>query len=141
MKRENAGQIRIIEALLAMSVIFSSLAISTNLATVQNDAGQWDLGSMGFKVLMLLDSDGALYTHIESGNWTALRKLLAMTLPAEILFNMTIYDESMQQVNTELICNGDLSDSETVCIEYVAASPNRVFRVYLIQLMLAAIHE
>ncbi|MDH7563907.1 MAG: hypothetical protein QHH24_03360 [Candidatus Bathyarchaeota archaeon] len=141
MRSENVGQIRIIEALLAMSVIFSSLAISTNLATVPNDAGQRDLGSIGFRVLMQLDSDGALCAHIENGNWVAIRRLLAIMLPSETLFNMTVYNEDMQQINAELICNGDLSDHETVSIEYVAASLGPVFRVYLIQLMLATIHE
>ena len=137
MRRENVGQIRIIEAFLAAMVIFSSLAISTNFAAVQNDTHRENLASAGLQCLLKLDSEGKLSMYIDNGNWTALRDCLSLALPAGVTFNLTVYDELMQSVNTEVLSNGGFSSQEIAFVDYTCASQGQVYHCYVIYLYLA----
>lgn len=137
MRNENAGQIRIIEAVFAVFVIFSAFAVTANLPVTQNTSRSDDLSSIGFQVLMKLDSDGSLGRNSDQGNWTAIGECLTLALPAGILFSMTIYDEQMHEVNTVLISNGGLGSHEVSFNEYVCASRSAAFRCYVMHLYLA----
>lgn len=139
MKKENRGQIRVIEALLAIFVIFSSLVISANLTVSQNTASDHDAASIGSQALLKLDSDGSLGKCIDNGNWTALRDALNLVLPAGVTFNLTVYDEQMQQVNNAVISNGGFSSQEIAFVEYVCASQGSVFHCYILHLYLTVI--
>ncbi len=134
MKRQNKGQIRIIEAFLAVLIIFSSFAVSANLTTTQNETKHDDLGSIGLQALTKLDSDGSLGKYLDDGNWTGLRNILCITLPAGVSFNLTVYDAQMRQINTAAISNGAFSSQEVAYTEYVCASRGLVFRCYIIHL-------
>jgi len=137
MKRQNKGQIRIIEAFLAVLIIFSSLAISANLTVKQNSTKRDDLASVGLHALMELDSDGSLGKYIDEGDWIALRDVVNIILPAGVCFNLTVYNEEMQQVNTAVISNGAFSSQEIAFVEYICASKSPVFHCYIIHLHLA----
>jgi hypothetical protein len=136
-KSQNRGQIRIIETFLAVLVIFSSFAISANLAPTQNTIKHNDLASIGLQTLMELDSNGSLGKYIDDGNWSSLRDALNLALPAGVCFNLTVYDDQMQQVNTAVISNGGFSSQQIDFVEYVCASQGAVFRCYVIHLHLA----
>lgn len=136
MKRQNSGQIRIIEAFLAVLIIFSSFAVSANL-TVTQSVRHSDLASVGLHALMKLDSDGSLSNYVDEGNWTGLGKALSLVLPSGVSFNLTVYTNQMQQVNTATVSNGGFGSDETAFVEYVCASRGLVFRVYVIHLRLA----
>jgi len=137
MKRQNIGQIRIIEAFLAVLIIFSSFALSANLTVKQNPTKRDDLASVGLQALVELDSDGSLGKYIDDGNWTALRDALNIVLPAGVCFNLTVYNEEMQQVNTAVISNGAFGSQEIAFVEYVCVGKSPVFRCYIIHLHLA----
>lgn len=137
MRRQNRGQIRIIEAFLAVLIIFSSFAFSANLSSSQNKTRRTDLASVGLQSLMNLDSDGSLGKIIDEGNWTVLRDSLTLILPTGVSFNLTVYNKQMQQVNTETISNGNFNSQEVAFVEYVCTSQNPVFRCYIIHLHLA----
>jgi hypothetical protein len=134
---QNKGQIRIIEAFLAVLIIFSSFAISANLSVTRNMTKSDDLASVGLQALLKLDSDGSLGKYIDDGNWSALRDALTLVLPAGTSFNLTVYDDKMQQVNTAIISNGAFSSQEIAFVEYVCTSQSSVFRCYKIHLRLA----
>ena len=136
MKTENRGQIRIIEAFLAVLIIFSSLAISANLTVTQNTTNHDDLPSIGLQALMKLNSDGNLGTYIEDGDWAALRDALNLVLPAGIAFNLTVYNGQMQKVNTDVISNGGFSSQDIAFVEYVCASQGSNFHCYIVHLHL-----
>jgi len=136
-KSPNKGQIRIIEAFLALLIIFLSFAVSANLTVNQNVKKGDDLASVGLQVLMKLDSEGSLSKCIDDGNWAALRDTINLALPACISFNLTVYDEQMQQVNTAIISNGAFSSQEVAFVEYVCASRSPIFSCYKIHLYLA----
>lgn len=136
MKRGNSGQIRVIEAFLAVFIVFSAFTVTTNFAFSPNDSKRIDLTSIGLQTLMSLDSDGTLAKTISQGNWTALGNALDLALPNSVTFNATILDENMTQVNTEPITNGAFASQETSVVEYVYASSSPIFKSYTIQLRL-----
>jgi hypothetical protein len=137
MKNENKGQIRIIEAFLAVLIIFSSFAISANLTVTQNITHHDNLASIGSQALVKLDSDGSLSRYIDYGDWSAFRDALNLVLPAGIAFNLTVYNGQMQQVNTDVVSNGGFSSQDIAFVEYVCASQGSTFHCYVIYLYLA----
>jgi hypothetical protein len=134
--RQNRGQIRIIEAFLAVLIIFSSFAVSADLTTTQNKTKHSDLASVGLQALIQLDSDGSLGMYIDGGNWSVLRDALNLALPAGVSFNLTVYSAQMQQINTAVISNGAFSSQDVAFVEYVCASRGSMFRCYIIHLYL-----
>ncbi|MEM2465959.1 MAG: hypothetical protein QXZ47_01505 [Candidatus Bathyarchaeia archaeon] len=128
-----------IEAFLAVLIVFSSLAISASLTTEHKIAESADLTSIGIQVLMKLDSDGSLGAYIDSGDWPGLREALSLLLPEDVSFNLTVYNGRMQQINTEAITNGKINGQEEALIKYVCASQNPTFRYYVIYLQLAVV--
>ncbi len=136
MKSRSSGQVRIIEAFLAVLLVFSSFAISANLTITQNTTRHYDLTSIGLQALMKLDSDGSLGEYIDDKDWTALLDTLNLVVPAGVSFNLTVYDEQMQQINTDVISNGAFNSQETAFVEYGCASRSSVFHCYIIYLYL-----
>lgn len=137
MKSKNKGQIRIIEAFLAVLIIFSSYAISSNLTVTQNTTNRDNLASIGLQALTKLDSDGSLGKYIDNENWSALQDALNLVLPVGIAFNLTIYNEQMQQINTDVISNGGFSSQDIAFGEYLCACQGSIFHCYVIHLYLA----
>ena len=139
MKNQKRGQIRIIEAFLAVLIVFSSLAISASLTTERKTTESSDLASIGLQALMKLDSDGSLSDYIETGNWSGLRETLNLLLPEGVSFNLTVYDGDMQQINNEATTNGNLDSQEVASVKYVCVSQNPNFKYYVIYLRLAVV--
>ncbi|MGB9853858.1 MAG: hypothetical protein ACPLRY_03505 [Candidatus Bathyarchaeales archaeon] len=137
MKGQSRGQIRIIEAFLAVLIIFLSLAISANLTARQNASESNNLKYMGLQVLLKLDCDGSLGRYLDSRDWNGLRSSLNLLLPTGVSFNLTVYDEEMRQVNEEVVSNGGFSSQEVAFVKYVCVSQNRTFRYYVVYLYLA----
>jgi len=136
-KSRNRGQIRIIEAFLAVLIVFSSFAISANLTVTQNTTNHDELVLIGLQALLKLDSDGSLGKYIEDGDWAALRDALNLFLPTGIVFNLTVYNGQMQQINTDVISNGGFSSQDITFVEHVCASQGSNFHCYIIHLYLA----
>ncbi|MEM2780515.1 MAG: hypothetical protein QW791_06570 [Candidatus Bathyarchaeia archaeon] len=137
MKGRNSGQIRIIEAFLAIFIVFSAVAISANLTTRSASSTSNSLEAIGMQALLQLDSDGSLAAYIAAGNWSGLRDTLNLLLPASVVFNLTVYDSQMRQVNMETVSNGAFNSHETTLVKYVCTSQSPVFRVYVVYLYLA----
>lgn len=137
MNGQNRGQIRIIEAFLAVLVIFSSFAVSSNLTMPQRSGRSENLVSIGFGTLAKLDSDGSLGNYISDENWTVLRSAVGIVLPAGLCFNLTVYNEQMQQVNNATISNGAFSSQQIAFVEYLCATSEPDFRCYIVHLRLA----
>jgi|GEM_PF-1871621 hypothetical protein len=136
MKNEKA-QVRVLEAFLAVLLVFSAFVVSATLFIVPEESGGEELDSLGMQVLLALDKEGLLGRFIDEGNWTGLRESLKALLPPAVLFNLTVYSESMQKLNTTPISNQAVKSSQVTCIEYVCASRNLNFRYYILRLQLA----
>lgn len=139
MRKGNRGQIRIVEAFLAVLIIFSAFTVSANLTVPQERAPYNNLDSIGLEVLTKLDSDGTLGNYIIDANWTGLREAISLTLPTGTTFNLTVYDEQMQQINTAAISNGAFSTQSISYAEYVCATRAKICRVYTLRMELAVV--
>lgn len=139
LRKTSKGQIRIIEAFLAVIVVFSAFAVSGSLPSNHNVTRKEDLASVGLNVLMLLDSDGFLGECIDNAEWSTLREALGLLLPSGVAFNLTIYDSAMRKINTENIANGGLNSQKTTFVEYMCVSQNVNFQCYILHLRLAVV--
>ena len=137
MKNEKA-QVRILEAFLAVLLVFSAFVVSASMLPLPEDSGNEELDSLGMQVLLALDKEGLLGKLIDDRNWTGIRESLRALLPLSVSFNLTIYDDSMQRLNTGPISNNNLMDASRVtCVEYICAGQHPNFRCYLLRLQLA----
>jgi hypothetical protein len=132
------GQIRIIEAFLAIAVIFSSLIFTTvTFPSSPNLAKQKSLSSFGMQALIELDVNGTLGKLIAQRNWTAIKQSLDISLPIGVSFNLTIYDENFSPINSQVIQNTNLLGRETVSVQYVGASQSQNIQLFILRLQLA----
>lgn len=137
MLNNNKGQIRTIEAFLAISVMFSVLVLTAPLSSTPDLERQGTLKKLGTHVLIELDNNGTLGKLIENGNWTALKQSMNLLLPTGVFYNLTVYDENMQRVNTQEVSNTNQQGLEAVVIQYLCGTQSSDTRFYTIQLQLA----
>jgi len=132
------GQIRIIEAFLAIAVIFSAL-IFTNVTfpSSPNLTKQKSLASLGMQALIKLDVNGTLGKLIAQENWTVIKQSLDISLPIGVSFNLTIYDENLSQINSQVIQNINLLGRETVSVQYICAAQSQNIQFFILRLQLA----
>lgn len=131
------GQIRILEAFLAVGVIFSALLISFTFPASPDLTKQKSLTQVGMQTLMKLDTNGTLGNLITHEDWAAIKESLDILLPTGVSFNLDIYNENSEQVNSQPIRNSNLLSGETVSVQYVCATRNQVVQLFLLRLQLA----
>ena len=134
---DQRGQIRIIEAFLSIAVVFSAVLISATLPSPPNLSRQESLVSIGTQVLLKLDTNGTLGNLIAQQDWTTIKQALDVALPLGVSFNLTIFNEQMQPVNSQLIQNSNVLGRESVSVQYVCASQNVNVEVWVLRLQLA----
>jgi len=134
---DQKGQIRIIEAFLAVGVVFSALLISFTFPTSPNFAKQKSLTQTGMQALMTLDTNGTLGNLIMRQDWTAIKESLDILLPTGVSFSLDIYDENSQQVNSQAILNSNLLSGDTVSVQYICAVGNQAVQLFTLRLQLA----
>jgi len=94
------------------------------------------LSTSGMQALVELDSDGTLGKLIDERNWIAITDNLEILLPVGVSYNVTVYDDAMNQINDSTIGNG-LKGQKVVSIEYPCASQSSECHFYLVRLQLA----
>jgi len=125
-----------LEAFLAVLVIFSTSVISITFSPPTNFNNEKSLSTSGMQALIELDSDGTLGRLIDERNWTAITDNLEILLPVGVSYNVTVYDDVMHQINDSTIGNG-LKGQKVVSIEYPCASQSSECQFYLVRLQLA----
>jgi len=131
------GQIRIIEAFLAIGVIFSALLISATFPSSPSLAKQKSLVDIGTQALINLDTNGTLGNLITQENWTAIKQSLDILLPIGVSFNLTVFDENLSPINSQVIQNTNLLGHEIVSVHYVCAGQNRNVQFFILRLQLS----
>jgi hypothetical protein len=132
------GQIRIIEAFLAIAVVFSALVIGTLAFPSSPDlTKQKSLASLGMQALIKLDANGTIGKLIAQENWTDMKQSLDVLLPIGVSFNLTIYDENSSLINSEVIQNTNLLGREIVSVQYICASQSPNVQFFILRLQLA----
>ena len=139
MKRENVGQIRIIEAILALLIVFSAFTISSDLTATESTSKHNELASIGLQCLAAMDSTGSLTRDIDAGNWTKLQDAVAVALPSGFIFNLSVMDENLRQINSGEMSNGGLGNLEVTCVEYICVSRNSSLKFYVLRLCLVVV--
>ncbi|MGQ9460116.1 MAG: hypothetical protein ACUVRA_02650 [Candidatus Bathyarchaeaceae archaeon] len=125
-----------LEAFLAVLVIFSASILSVKFSPATNFEGEKLLSDSGMQALIELDNSGYLGKLIDERDWTAITENLEVLLPAGVSYNFTVYDDTMRQVNDFVISNG-LEGQKVVSVEYPCASQGSECRFYLVRLQLA----
>jgi hypothetical protein len=134
----NNGQIRILEAFLAIGVLFSALIIADVAFPSPPDLSKPKaLANIGTQALLELDANGTLGKLIAQQNWTALKENLDLALPTGVSFNLTVYDENLNQINSQVIQNTNVLGRETVSVEYLCVSQSRNVEFWILRLQLA----
>jgi hypothetical protein len=136
--RDRKGVARVIEAFFAAMLMLSCLTLIPAQANPHGSSGDSDnLASMAKNVLVSLDSDGHLAGLVDNRDWAALGECLQSSIPLTVWFNLTVYDSRLNPLNPYPISNGGAASNTITSTEYVCASPNSTFAVYVLQLQLA----
>jgi len=130
------GQVRMLEAFLAVLVIFSASLVSFKFSPPTSFDNEKMLSTLGMQALIELDGNGTLGRLIDERNWAAVREDLKMLLPVGVSYNLTVYDDALSQINNSTIGNG-LKGQKVVSVEYPCASQSLECDFYLVRLQLA----
>lgn len=133
----NKGQMRTVEAFLAILLLFSALTVATSITPPSSLDNDNTLEAVGMQALVTIDNDGQLGRLIDERNWTGIANALNTLLPISISYNLTVYDENLNPVNNVSISNGMIRDRNVFSIQYPCASPNTQSNYYLLSLQLA----
>lgn len=133
----NRGQMRTVEAFLAILLLFSTLTIATLVSPASNVNHDNSLTSTGMQALVSMNNDGQLGRLIDERNWTALTDMLSTLLPIGVSYNLTVYDENLQPVNNVSVSNGMIPSQNVMSVQYPCASPSPQGNYYLLRLQLA----
>jgi hypothetical protein len=112
--KNNKGQMRIIETILAAIIIVVALSF-VNFFSVNPRAAAYevkDMEKMGYSVLNDLDQQGILARQVYQSDWTDLKAALRLTLPVDVCYNMTVYElhgTSIFKVDDDSMVYGDLT--------------------------------
>jgi len=92
--RNNKGQMRVIETIIASFIIVAALSFVSFFAQSPTSPGyeMTDLEKTGYSALHDLDQQGLLAPLVYSESWIDLRTVLKITMPNDVYFNMTVYD-------------------------------------------------
>lgn len=137
-RKNQSGQIRTIEAFLASLLILSTIALVPSQLVVKQTHYS-NLHSTGTQTLVTLDSNGRLSDLIEDSNWTSLKNCIESILPVSLWFNLTVFNENMTCLNDAFVSNGSPVSEEIVAINYVCATSNENYAIYIVQLQLAEV--
>ena len=134
---DKKGVVRVIEAFLASMLLMSCLAMIPAQPSFSDSAG--NLAVTAQNVLLSLNSNGHLATLIDNRDWTDLRNSIESALPLTVWFNLTVFDENMRVLNGFPICNGGPVSNSIVSIDYVCASQNSTYTMYILRLQLSQV--
>jgi hypothetical protein len=136
---DDKGQMRTIEAFLAILLLFSAFALTTLVTPAATPTNNDDLATVGTQALISMDNNGELAKLIDERNWTAIADALNVLLPVGMSYNLTVYDENLQLLNNATISNGIIPNQSMVSVQYPCASQSPQGNLYLLRLQLATV--
>ena len=115
----------------------SCLALIPSSSSVPGSTG--NLISTGQNVLLSLDSNVQLAKMVDNQNWAALKECLESALPLTVWFNLTVFDQNIKTVNPFPICNAGTASDNIFSIDYICASQNGTYTIYILRLQLSEV--
>jgi len=134
---DRKGQVRVIEAFFASVLILSCLTLIPTAIHSENKSG--NLPAQAQNVLVSLNSDGQLAAFVDSRDWVGLKESVESALPLTLWFNLTVYDAQMQPLNSYPISNAGAVSDQIASVNYVCASQNSTYTIYVLQLQLGGV--
>ena len=134
---DKKGVVRVIEAFLASMLLMSCLAMIPAQPRLQDSRG--NLASIAQNVLLSLDSNGHLTTLVDKRDWTDLKNSIESALPLTVWFNLTVFDKNMHVLNDFAICNAGAISNSIASVDYVCASQNSTYTIYILRLQLSQV--
>jgi len=134
---DKKGQVRIIEAFLASVLLLSCLTLIPTQITPKNSTV--NLAWKADNILLSLDCNGHLASLVDNHDWAGLRDSVESVLPLTTWFNLTVYDKEMNIQNDFPISNAGAVSDTIVSFEYVCASQNSNYAIYVLQLQLSVV--
>jgi hypothetical protein len=131
------GQVRVIEAFFASVLLLSCLTLIPAQTSPKSsiDTLAWKAEN----VLLTLDGAGDLTSLVDNHDWATLGRCVESAFPLTTWFNLTVYDKDMNVLNDFPISNGGAVSDKIVSFDYVCASQNSTFAIYVLQLQLAVV--
>lgn len=130
------GAVHSLEAFLSAIIIFSTLLYASYIPRDKDEDCDRSLGAIGIQVLARLDSGKTLGSIVERHDWNLLEQCIRVIIPAGFSFNMTIFDESGDQINDRPISNGGLVGQNIDSVEYLLVVESEDCPIYRIRLQL-----
>jgi hypothetical protein len=129
--------VRIIEAIFATILLMGCLVLIPSSSNAPDSTG--NLISTAQNVLLSLDSNGRLATLVDNQNWSELKDCLESALPLTVWFNLTVFDQNMNIMNSYPISNAGTVSDKIVSVDYICASPNSTYTIYILRLQLSEV--
>ncbi len=100
-KRNDRGQMRVIETILASFVIIFAISFLSTFAIPPPSENYevTELERLGYNILYELDSQGILEELVYSESWGNLSAVLRVLLPTNVYFNLQVYDRDGNLLN------------------------------------------
>lgn len=136
---DNRGQIRVIEAFFAAVLMISSIAIVPAIESYSSTS-EGTLSSIALNVLTSIDNNGHLAELINQGNWSAIKDLIESCISPTLWFNITVFNEEMDPLNDILLSSGSAIGDHIEVADYVCASANVNYAVYVVRLQLGGLN-
>ena len=136
--KDKRGVVRVIEAFIASLLLMSCLSLVPSPSTSSQDYTS-NMVSTAQNALLSLDNNGHLTALISTQNWTALKSSVEAIIPLTMWFNLTVFDKNMNALNPFPISNGGALSGKVVSLDYVCASQNSTFTVYVLRLQLSTV--
>jgi hypothetical protein len=108
-RRSVKGQMRVVESILAILIVISAVTFLYYFASAPSSQARdaSELEKIGHNILHDIDEQGLLARYIYRSEWGNLTSALAVSLPINVYFNVSIYDMNNNPINHPLIQYGD----------------------------------
>ena len=134
--KNNKGVARIIEAFLATLLLIGCIAI---VPAYSAKSQPHDFSSFAIETLTSLDNNGQLALLIDNNDWRTLRNCIDAAIPLTLWYNLTVFDENMKPLNPSPLCSSGTVSDNIGSVDYVSASPDSNYRVYVLRLQLSQV--
>ena len=136
LRLDNRGQIRILEAFIAVGIVFSALIITVPALRDTGDlSASRVLYSIGMNALTELDKESELGKLITQNSWQTISKQLSLLMPNGISYILAVSSENKTLLNVTPASINDSPNPNSVTCIYAAVGERCQF--YIINLQLA----
>lgn len=108
-RRSVKGQMRVVESIMAILIVITAFTFLYFFAATPSSQAHdtSELEKVGHNLLHDIDEQGLLARYVYNSEWINLTAALAVSLPTNVYFNLSIYDTNYGSIGHPLIQYGD----------------------------------